>query len=256
MVMLVDVHAHLDYPVILGDIDVVLQRAASAGVKAIVANGIDSASNRVVIDLAARYPMIRPALGIYPPDALKVEHEQEKLPFSPIDISAELDFIRSHDPVAIGEIGMDLSYGKDEAAQAYLFRKLIQIAKDKDIPVIVHSRKAEPQVIDVLEESKHKKVVLHCFNGRKHLIKRAADLGYSFSIPTNIVRSEHFQTLVGMVHISQLLTETDTPYLSPFRDKSNEPAFVIESVKKIAEVKGMTVEDTANNIFMNYQRMF
>ncbi|MBW2968044.1 TatD family hydrolase [Candidatus Woesearchaeota archaeon] len=254
--ILVDVHAHLDYPSVMEDMDGVIGRAKDAGVKVIIANGIDQVSNREVLELAKRYDIIKPALGIYPPDALKVEQEQEKLQFNPTDIESELDFIRSQEIVAVGEIGMDLSHGKDEAAQTDLFRKLIDIAKDKDIPVIVHSRKAELQVIDILEQSGHKKVVLHCFNGRKHLIKRAADLGYSFSIPTNIVRSEHFQTLVEMVHISQILTETDTPYLSPYKDKQNEPAFIIEAINRIAEIKGMTPEDTANNIFMNYQKMF
>jgi TatD DNase family protein len=108
----------------------------------------------------------------------------------------------------------------------------------------------------MLESSNAKKPILHCFCGRKHLIKRAADNGWSFSIPTNVVNAEHFQNMAREVHISQLFTETDSPYLSPFRGKRNEPAFVIEAVKKIAEIKGMTVEDTANNIFMNYQNMF
>ena len=125
-----------------------------------------------------------------------------------------------------------------------------------DIPLIIHSRKAELDVVEMLESSDIKKVVLHCFSGRHHLIKRAAEHGWSFSVPTNIVKSEHFQKMVEMVNISQLLTETDAPYLSPFTGKRNEPAFIAESLKKIAEVKNMTVDDTANNIFMNYQHLF
>lgn len=253
MTILIDVHAHLDWPDILNDIDAVVQRARDAGVKVIVANGVDGDSNRKVLEIAEKYDLVKPALGIYPIDALQTEQGEE---FKKIDIEKELEFIRQQDPIAIGEVGLDMKHGRDIELQKDLFIKLIDIAKKKDIPIIVHSRKAEQDCIDVLEESGYNKVVLHCFSGRKHIIKRAADLGFYFSIPANVVKSEHFQQLVKVVHISKLLTETDSPFLSPFPGKTNEPAFVIESVKKIAEIKGMTPEDTANNIFMNYQGLF
>ena len=253
MTILIDVHAHVDYEDILNDIEGVISRAKEAGVKVVIANGVDGDSNRKVLELAKKYDIIRPALGIYPIDALQTEQGDG---FKETDIDKELEFISQQDPIAIGEVGLDMKHGQDMELQKNLFIKLINIAKEKDIPVIVHSRKAEKECIDVLEESGYKKVVMHCFSGRKHLIRRAADLGFYFSIPANIVRSEHFQQLVKNVHISKLLTETDSPFLSPFPGKTNEPAFVIESVKKIAEVKGMTVEDTANNIFMNYQGLF
>jgi TatD DNase family protein len=253
MTILIDVHAHLDWPDMLQDIDNVIQRAREAGVKVIIANGVDRESNRRVLELAGKYDIVQPALGIYPIDALQTEQGES---FKETDIDKELDFIKQQDIIAIGEVGLDMKNGQDLEMQKDLFLKLINIAKEKDIPVIVHSRKAEQECIDVLEATGYKKVVMHCFSGRKHLIKRAADLGYYFSIPTNIVKSEHFQQLVKDVHISKLLTETDAPFLSPFPGKTNEPAFVIESLKKIAEIKGMTLDDTANNIFMNYQNLF
>ena len=98
--------------------------------------------------------------------------------------------------------------------------------------------------------------MLHCFSGKKILVKKAADLGYYFSIPTNIVRAQNFQLMAKEVNINQLFCETDTPYLSPFREKQNEPAFIIESYKKIAEIKGMDLEEVKNNIWMNYQKLF
>jgi TatD DNase family protein len=97
---------------------------------------------------------------------------------------------------------------------------------------------------------------MHCFSGKKSLIQRAADNGWSFSVPPVIVRLQHFQIMAEMVNISQLLTETDAPYLSPFPGQRNEPGFVIETIKKIAEIKRMTEEDVANNIYMNYTNMF
>jgi len=123
-------------------------------------------------------------------------------------------------------------------------------------PIVIHSRKAELECIEMLESSKIKKIVMHSFGGKKSLIKRAADLGFSFSIPPVITRLQHFETLVGMVDISQLLTETDAPYLSPYAGERNEPAFVKETIKKIAEIKNMTEDDVANVIYMNYTNVF
>lgn len=257
-VMLVDVHAHLD---LFGDrLDSVIQRAEDAGVKKIVAQGVNPHTNRLVLDMAQRYDVVEPALGIYPQDALKkeVEHESDDHNFqvTDFDFDEELAFIEDSHPVALGEIGMDYKNGEDPVQQKERFVRFIKLGKKLGIPLIIHSRKAEQDVIDLLEQQEAEKVILHCFSGRLKLIKRASELGYSFSIPTNIVRSEHFQRLVSMVDISQLLTETDSPFLSPFRDRENEPAFVLESLKKIAEIKGLTLEETANNVFMNYQRLF
>lgn len=256
MTILFDVHAHLEHPLLETDLDDVIKRAKTAGVKVIIANGIDKETNRKVLDISNKYDMVKPALGIYPPDALSAEEAESDWISGKINADEEINFINQQDIVAIGEAGLDYKYGKDKERQKDILNKLIQIAKNKNIPIIIHSRKAELDTIDLLEKSGHKKVIMHCFCGRKHLIKRAADLGYYFSIPCSIVKTEHFQTLVSLVHISQLLTETDAPYLSPFKDKTNEPAFVLETVKKIAEIKGMTVEDTANNLFMNYQKLF
>jgi len=258
MVMLIDVHAHLDHELFAKDRDEVIARAKAAGVKVIIANGVDSETNSYVIHFAEKYDIVKPALGIYPPDALKEEVccGGYPLKLKPYDLDEELEKIEKAKPIALGEVGLDYKNGKDIEGQKRVFQAFIDLSKKLNIPLIVHSRKAELDVIDMLEASKAKKVVMHCFSGRVHLIKRVAANGWSFSIPCNIVKSEQFQNLVKLVNISQLLTETDCPYLSPFPDTRNEPAFIIESVKKIAELKGMTVEDTANNIFMNYQNLF
>jgi len=258
MAIFIDVHAHLDHPMFRDDMDQVIERARQAGVKVIITQGLDPESNRAVLDLARRYDIIKPALAIYPPDALKQELEQADQPreTTPFNIDEEFEFIAKQDPIALGEVGLDYSTGSDFPSQKALFQRFIELSEKKGLPLIVHSRKAELDVVDMLDSSNAKKVVLHCFSGRKHLIRRAADNGWSFSIPTNIVRSEHFQAMAKEIHISQLFTETDSPYLSPFAGKRNEPAFVVESTRKIAEMKGMTLDDTANNIFMNYQNMF
>jgi TatD DNase family protein len=258
MVLLVDVHAHLDHADFKSDLDLVIVRAKAAGVKAIIANGVDPETNRMVLAIAKRHDIVKPALGIYPPDALAEEVKEGGYPLKllPYDVDKELEFIEKSKPIAIGEVGLDYKISNEKQAQKELFQRFIDLSKKLDIPIIVHSRKAEGDVIDMLEASGAKKVVLHCFSGKFSLVKRAAAKGWTFSIPTNVVKSEHFQKIIETVHISQLLTETDCPYLSPFANTRNEPAFVLESLKKIAEVKGITLEDAGNNMYMNYQNMF
>jgi TatD DNase family protein len=251
--ILVDVHAHLDFPEIEEELDAIIERARKAGVKTIITNSVAPKSMRRTLEIAEKYDIVKAALGLYPPDALEKESGKKNR----IDIR-ELDFIEKNNKIiiAVGECGLDYYNGKDKETQIELFKGQVDIAKRYNKPMIVHSRKAEEDVIRILEESGHKKVVLHCFCGKKGLIRKAAELGFYFSIPANIVRASNFQELVKIVNINQLLTETDSPFLSPFKGIKNEPAFVIESVKKIAEIKGFTVEDTANTIWMNYQRLF
>ena len=123
-------------------------------------------------------------------------------------------------------------------------------------PIVVHTRRAEEDCVSMLESSKIKHVILHSFEARKSLIKRASDNGFYFSIPTSIVRAQQFQTLVEIAPLTQIFTETDAPWLSPFKEKRNEPAFITESIKKIAEIKQLKPEVTAEAIFSNYCNVF
>ncbi len=254
--LLVDVHAHLDYPELLGRIESVIDRAEKAGVKAIIANGLELKSNKVVLELAQRFEIVRPAIGLYPVDALVKEIPE----IGEIKIEKEFEFLEKHKKniVAFGEIGLDFvsSTEEERELQKKVFKKILAISKEADVPVIVHSRKAEKEAIEVMESMHMKKVVLHCFSGRKSLIKRAAENGWFFSVPPNIVRATHFQSLVALVSINQLLTETDAPFLSPYKDKINEPAYVAEAVKKISEIKELNIDEVENIIFKNYMRLF
>ena len=257
--ILVDVHNHLDHDFFKEDLDQVIERAREAGVKSIITNGLDPDTNRKSLELANKYDIVKAALGIYPPESLEKEAEtgEHTRPTIEFDIDKEIEFIEQNKDniIAIGEIGLDFVHSQTDA-QKELFKKLLDLAKKLDKPVLVHSRKAEREVIEILEANQQKKVILHCFSGRKSLIKRGVELGYYFSIPGNIVRSQQFQITAELVPFSQLLTETDGPYMSPFKDKRNEPAFIIETIKKIAEIKNITPEETANQIYMNYQHLF
>jgi len=246
--MLIDIHCHLDDPQ-FKDLDGVIERAKKAGLKIILTNGINHKTNKRSLEIAERYALVKAALGIYPTEAIKLDE---------IQLNESLDFIKKNKNkiIAVGEIGLDYLRGNNKEKQKKIFIELLAFAEKIKKPIIVHSRKAEDDVINILESSGIKKVILHCFSGGFELVKKAAGLGYYFSIPANIVFSQHFQKMAEEVTINQLFAETDAPYLSPFKGKRNEPAFVAEAVKKIAEIKGFDKTEVANNIFLNYQKVF
>lgn len=260
---LVDVHCHLNHALFAEDLPAVLEHAKKAGVKAILTSGVNPPANREVLQLVKKYPLVRASLGIYPIDALGLSEGETGLPrqTEKIDLDEEFAFFQQHkgEIAAIGEIGMDFHWAKKEETllqQSENFRKIIRFAKQLKKPIVIHSRKAEQECIDILEQeipAKEIPVDMHCFGGSKKLVKRAAELGFYFSIPPNILKLEHFQMIVGMVPMIQLLTETDAPWLSPFPGQKNEPAFVLETVKKIAEIKGISVEDVAKQIWENFR---
>ena len=255
MNLAIDVHCHLDFKGLIERIDEVILNAKKAGLKRIVTSGITPETNKQILEISKKNPeLIKVSFGLYPLDALTREETQGKI----FDVDKELEsWLKNKEKfISIGEVGLDYKNGKDKIMQKQVFEKVLETAKKLKKPVIIHSRKAELDAIDILESSGHKKVIMHCFSGKKSLVKRAYDLGYSFSIPTNVVRLQQFQEMVKEIDINHLFCETDAPFLSPFKDQRNEPAFVVESYKKIAELKGMTLEEVEKNIWMNFERMF
>lgn len=247
--MFVDVHAHLDV-FDEAELGVIIAKAENIGLKSIITNGINPRTNRISLDLAKRYRLIKPALGLFPTNALEL---------APEEIDEELRFIAaSKDRIAaIGEVGLDYYWITDKnGPQKEIFTKFITLAEKIKKPVIVHSRKAENEVVQMLESSRLKKIVMHCFGGKLSLAKRCADNGWYLSIPSNIVRSMQFQRVAEELPMSQLLTETDSPNLGPVGDRRNDPTTVVEAVKKIAEIKALDVEECSKMIYMNYQKLF
>jgi TatD DNase family protein len=257
--MLVDVHCHLDFKGLKERLDEVIENAKKAGIKSIITSGIDPKTNRLALEYAKKYDIVNASFGLYPIDALEREgHISEAF-----DVDEELKFLEENkgDFICIGEIGLDLHSGKDIEKQKKDFIKVLKIAKKLDKPVIIHSRKAELETLEILEKYEMKKVIMHCFTAKKSLIKRAYDNGYYFSIPPVIVRLQQFQQMAELVDINHILTETDAPFLSPYKNDDdswniNEPAYIVETVKKIASIKGMDVKEVENNIWMNYQKLF
>lgn len=243
----IDTHCHID---MMNDIDGIVERARAEDVKIILNNGIDVKSNRKTLELAEKYPEVKAVLGIYPIEALKMNDEE---------IDNEIEFIKKNNDkiVGIGEVGIDLKWSKELENQKKIFEKFIDLAKELDKPIIVHSRNVEEDVIKILNDRMAEKVIIHCFNGELELIEEVVNKGWFFSIPANINFSEHFQKLVEKTPIENLLCETDSPYLHPLKGhRNNEPRNVIESYKKIAEIKGLGLKDIENQIEDNFKGVF
>ena len=245
--MLFDVHAHLNYESFDKDRDGVIKRAEKAGVVAIVENGTDVKSNRKVLELAKKYKLIKPALGIYPSDALKMSDEQ---------IDKELEFISKQKIVAIGEVGLDFYKVPEHDRQEKIFIKFINLAKRMDLPLIVHSRGAEDRTFELLQQEGAKRVVMHCFSGNQELAEKVEKAGYFFSIPPAIMNSKKFQKLAKNISVSRIFTETDSPFLSHVPGERNEPKNVEVTLKKISEIKKLEFSEVKKIFFMNFQRFF
>ncbi|MCU0642212.1 MAG: TatD family hydrolase [archaeon] len=251
MDMYIDIHAHLDF-FDEKKIASAVENAKKAGVGLIVNAGISPERTKKTLEIMKKYPnIVKGSFGIYP---------VEMLDLSPEDVDEQFKLIRKLHAegkvIAIGEVGMDMKEGRELEKQKRNFERFVALALELDLPIVVHSRKAEAECIEILEKLKAKKVVMHCFSGKSLLIERVSRNKWFFSIPANIKFSEHFQKLVKKVDISQLLCETDTPFLHPDKLKDNEPANVVESYKKIAEIKGISLGECEKMIEENYKRVF
>lgn len=249
--MFIDVHCHLDY-FENKELDGIIEECRKKGVKCILTNGVNVPNNKKVLEICGKYDEVRACLGIYPIDALKLSDKE---------IDAEIEFIRKNkDRVyGIGEVGMDFKESeneKDWKKQEKTFRKFIKLSNELKIPVTVHSRKAEEKCIEVLEEEKANKVVMHCFSGKLKLIQRILKNGWLLSIPTAVKNSQHFQEVIKLAPIDNLLCETDSPYLHPDKEFPNTPPNVIESYKKIAEIKKASLKEAERKIEDNFKRLF
>ncbi|MEK6801026.1 MAG: TatD family hydrolase [Nanoarchaeota archaeon] len=243
----IDVHCHLHY---YNDkeIEEIIRKSVKEKVNVILDNGTNPESNRKVLELSKRYKEIKCAMGIYPIEALKLKDDE---------IDKEIDFIKKNKKniIAIGEVGIDLKEDLEFERQNEIFRKFIELAKEIDKPITVHSREAEKQCIEILEEMQAKKVIMHCFSGKMKLAQKIADNNWYLSVPASVKYNEHFQKIVSLIPVENLLCETDSPYLHPDREQKNYPSNVIESYKKIAEIKKLSLKETERIIENNFKAL-
>lgn len=251
--VLIDSHAHIYYRDYTGDFDDMLKRAEDSGVSAIVVVGTDIESSRESVELADKYPQLYAAVGVHPHDAARVTDDC----YDSIRALA----VASHKVVAIGEIGLDFYRDRSPRdLQENVFRRFLQLAAELNKPVIIHDRDAHDHVMTILRQETVRKGVLHCFSGDAVMALEAAELGFHISIPGTITYpgNQHLRDVVQAVSIDRMLIETDCPYLTPVphRGTRNEPSYVRLAAEKLAEVKGLTLEDVARITTKNASDLF
>jgi TatD DNase family protein len=259
----VDVHSHLTHKEFAEDLPAVIERAEKAGLTAIIVNGLEPSSNRRVLELAKQYPVIKPALGIYPIEAINDRVSDLPFPIASFDVEQEIAFIESQAKagtiLAIGECGLDGYWVGEEtfARQEEVFLKLAEIAVAYDLPLIIHTRKREERSIEILAHHGVKAVNFHCYGGKvKPAVKAAEDHGWYFSIPANARSNEAFRKLLRDLPPDQILTETDCPYLAPSKGARNEPCNVVGTVELLAQIRAWSLEVAQERIWANYERLF
>lgn len=259
-----DVHAHLTHPRLLPTVEQVVERAEAAGVTSIVCNGLNPDDNEAVRELARRFPVVKPAYGLYPVDAVLPEMRAAgvEYPREGRELPAEqcVQWVREHvdEAIAVGEIGLD-GYWVPEALwerQEQVFRELVQVALDADKPIIIHTRKRERRALEILQEMGATRVNWHCFGGKVKLARAVAEHGHWLSVPANARRSQSFTRMLETLPRERLLLETDCPYLGPDRERDNEPANVAGTARYAAELWSCDEADVQAQMADNYTQLF
>ncbi len=228
--MLVDAHAHL------------FKVTGYSPKNVLILNtGLDFESNKEVLEY--EHKGVYRALGGHPSSADKIDSEA-------ILKQLEENLGKFH---AVGEIGLDRHYNVDFTVQKNLFHLFLEFASKNKLPVVVHSRKAESEVIDTLSSYKLK-VLLHSFGGKKSLVIRGSELNYYFGIPSILYKSSHHQMIAKTLELNYIITETDSPWQAPIVGGKNTPDTVEMSIKKIAELKTLSKEEVENKIENNFKK--
>jgi TatD DNase family protein len=253
--MLIDTHTHLDDARYDADREATIERARHAGVGAFVTIGCDLATSRSAVELADRHRDIYASIGVHP-------HEVKHIGDGWYD---ELRRLAQRDKVvAYGEIGLDYHYNHSAPKQQReRFREQLQVARELHLPVIIHTREAQEDTITILREEKASEVggVFHCFSGDAWLAKDALDLGFylSFSGILTFNNATMLRDIAKQTPLDRVLIETDCPYLTPVphRGKRNEPAFVVQVAKQLAEIhSGLTLQQIEQATSENAKRLF
>jgi TatD DNase family protein len=253
--MLVDSHCHLDFPEFAPELPAVVARAHAAGVGVCVTIGTTLSGAARVRELAEEFPNVFCSVGIHPHEAAVEQLESD----------AALIALASHrKAVGIGETGLDYYYEHSpREAQIANFRTHIGAARETGLPLIVHTRDAEDETITILREEMEKGAfsgVIHCFTGSERLAHAALELGLYISASGILTfkKADGLRDVLRKVPLDRLLVETDAPYLAPVphRGKRNEPAFVADTAKALAELKAIPIQTLAAATTDNFFRLF
>jgi TatD DNase family protein len=253
----IDSHCHLAGEEFVPDLDAVVTRAKAAGLTSalcILSAGDEGESARAAA-VAAAWPAARFATGIHPHQAGEFAGRV------PEGIEAVRRALDRHRACAIGEIGLDYHYDfSPRDVQQEVFRAQLQLAREADLPVVIHTREATDDTFRLIEEAGRVRGVFHCFTGDESMARRAAavDFYVSFAGILTFPRAEDIRAAAGVVPLDRLLVETDSPYLAPvpYRGKRNEPAFVAEVVARLAALRGIPPSELGAQVTRNFDALF
>jgi TatD DNase family protein len=268
--MLIDTHAHLFFAEYNDDFEEMLARAHAAGVGSVVIPGTDLATSRQAVSLAERYPQLYACVGIHPHEAGKLTPE----------IFSEIERLSEHPRVvAIGEIGLDYHYDfAPHDVQQRVFADHIALAIRRNLPIVIHSREAEPDTIRIVElltlaapgwrvgsgGSRGLRGVFHCFPGDTAMAQRVIDIGFVISFPGPVTfparaaKPNLMHDVVTAIPLENILLETDSPYLTPVphRGKRNEPSYLPIIAQTVAVRKNITVAAVADRTTRTAHELF
>ncbi len=252
--MFIDTHAHLFYPNFKGEVDQVIERAKAAGVDYIIVPATDIASSSQALELADKYDEIYAAVGIHP-------HDTKSWDDSLLKTISEL--AQHEKVVAIGEIGLDYYYDfSPKETQIHAFETQIELALELKLPVIVHNRESNEDVMNITRKYTPGGLrgQFHCFAGTIEDARELVSLRHYISFTGNITfkKTDNLRKILKRVETENLLLETDSPFMAPipYRGKRNEPSYINFVAEKIAEVHGLTLDDVARSTSFNAYNLF
>lgn len=255
----IDSHCHIDGEAFDEDRDEVVENARAAGVRAMLVVGTgDPHSGEIAkaVETAERYENVFASVGVHPHDAKLYDDEAEEALVKLVESSKKV--------IAWGEIGLDYYYDHSPRdVQREVFVRQIRKAKELNLPIIIHSRDADDETVEILTEEcayLDFKGIMHCFGGTPEMATALMDIGFMISFAGNVTfkKAENLRDAARVVPLERLLIETDCPFLTPipFRGKRNEPKFVVETAKFLAEFYGVELETLANQTTRNFEGFF
>ena len=254
--MIVDSHCHLDFSELFNQLNEVIHRAESNQVKCFLTICTTLESFERIKLIINKYKNIYGTFGIHP-------HETKK--FTNVDSKFILDLKKKYKKViGIGETGLDFYYNySDKKIQIKSFIEHIHAASELNIPIIVHSRNAEIDTYEIIKseiKNSNLKVLIHCFTGSKNFAKKLLDLNCYISLSGIITfkNSAELADTASYIPIEKLLVETDSPYLAPlpYRGKTNEPSYIIQTIEKLSKIKKISKESVIENTTKNFKELF
>jgi TatD DNase family protein len=257
--MFVDSHAHIDGEEYDGDRDEVVARARGASVRAILTVGTGdphSGNLERAVAAAEKYEGVYAAVGVHPHDARLFDERAETRLKELIE--------RSRRVIAWGEIGLDYHYDNSpREVQRDVFARQLRLAREADLPVIIHSREADDETVEILRaelSGAKRRGIMHCFGGSTEMAESVLELGFMISFAGNVTfkKAENLREAARRVPLDRLLVETDCPYLAPvpFRGRRNEPSYVLETARCLGELRGLDAEEVGRLTTANFARFF